>query len=897
MTNGQASLYTDWFDKGLGSGTAIVILNDGSHYTLRKMQGSIQVYASQSSTGSLHIRQIEKLSLWTFEIDSIPRLILSGPTFNNSWQIETGQAGQVSRMRFLLTYPELTQQEPVIMAEDAAFSPREIMQGQLNWTPGQNGEFPYTQFELSLALQFDHRVVGRIVSLHFISPKLFILDGNQNKSTVNADMEATAKKLHLRFIKTPSRPYNSDDTKELPSDEDLKKNYLLKWLNGVNNVWNRYGGVWVDIKPVLVSPPKEYNYKFKKAEEEPHPSTNIKPLKDMRDEVFTKKVVDEDDTTLDVFLINTLPDSFGGGQGFGVGVPDLSTAFIVLQVDGNSKENCNLLAHELGHVIGLQHPDYFCPNESFWRGAEGSVMESSGVGNPNPGDNPPQNLYAWRHLIDPGGNRINKMIEDSNPPKASSPPTPEKWYLWISEDPLPDFYDDCDKKKRDKVYPPPIPAPIPYPKILYILFRLSEYQVYKPVHICLYHYFDRLDPLLEHYLLPFPDDEDGDANQTQRRTCSYTWEGGSKQPPGDHVIYAVIVGQNTPTDLKGWTKNPQPEDKSKLENWADTYPHQNYVKRYEFTIQPEIFIASAQGDKSVSKSLIPSTPEVEALSETLTADAIKVESPPEIPITTPPQKKPDYILNCDVSAAQENDWTAARAIEEGVLDIHSDLPDGLDLRRKWWKIENQKETGACVGFATTAVLRWHFTKAGKMKPYQRLSARFIWMAAKETDELIDFATTFLESEGAASIKPALKIAKKFGCVPAKNLPIKGGLSKLTRGEFYSLAGEKKIAGYYNLDRDNIEIWRRWLALRGPIIVRLQVDDTWFNPPEGGHLQTYLPSEEKDKGHAVCLVGYNHPEKFFIVRNSWGTGWGDNGFAYASYEYATAAFTEAYGVVL
>jgi C1A family cysteine protease len=34
-----------------------------------------------------------------------------------------------------------------------------------------------------------------------------------------------------------------------------------------------------------------------------------------------------------------------------------------------------------------------------------------------------------------------------------------------------------------------------------------------------------------------------------------------------------------------------------------------------------------------------------------------------------------------------------------------------------------------------------------------------------------------------------------------------------------------------------------------------------------------------------------------VRNSWGTNWGDGGFAYASYEYAKTAFTESYGIFI
>jgi C1A family cysteine protease len=43
------------------------------------------------------------------------------------------------------------------------------------------------------------------------------------------------------------------------------------------------------------------------------------------------------------------------------------------------------------------------------------------------------------------------------------------------------------------------------------------------------------------------------------------------------------------------------------------------------------------------------------------------------------------------------------------------------------------------------------------------------------------------------------------------------------------------------------------------------------------------------------VGYTSTG--FVIRNSWGTGWGDKGFAYASNAYAKKAFTEAFGVTV
>lgn len=43
-------------------------------------------------------------------------------------------------------------------------------------------------------------------------------------------------------------------------------------------------------------------------------------------------------------------------------------------------------------------------------------------------------------------------------------------------------------------------------------------------------------------------------------------------------------------------------------------------------------------------------------------------------------------------------------------------------------------------------------------------------------------------------------------------------------------------------------------------------------------------EECIGGHAVCCSGYDDSKQCFIMRNSWGTGWGDKGYFYLPYAY-------------
>lgn len=257
-------------------------------------------------------------------------------------------------------------------------------------------------------------------------------------------------------------------------------------------------------------------------------------------------------------------------------------------------------------------------------------------------------------------------------------------------------------------------------------------------------------------------------------------------------------------------------------------------------------------------------------------------------------------LNIVPSKRKQDDWTLRKAILKKEFKIPEVIPAAVDLREDWWKPGNQLLTGSCVGWSLAdGVLRWHYVKNKKLNRDEKPSVRFIWMASKEMDEFSDNPTTFVDDAG-TSLKTALDVARKFGCVKDNVLPFRNNaLYEGKEQDIVDLAAKLKIKSYYNLMKQSIkhhrlEVFRMWLASNGPILTCLDVDKSWDNLGATGHLKTYRPYKNPG-GHAVCIVGYT-PD-YFIIRNSWGKGWGDNGFAYASDKYMMKAFTEAYGVVM
>jgi hypothetical protein len=127
------------------------------------------------------------------------------------------------------------------------------------------------------------------------------------------------------------------------------------------------------------------------------------------------------------------------------------------------------------------------------------------------------------------------------------------------------------------------------------------------------------------------------------------------------------------------------------------------------------------------------------------------------------------ICNLVPSRGTGTDWTFYDAVGAGVLAAQKP-PAAVDLRADWWDVADQDRTGSSVGWAAgDGVMRHQLVTAGRLRRDEHVSARYVWMAAKESDRSTGCPGTFIE-ESPTSLKAAVDVCRRYGVVTADLLP-------------------------------------------------------------------------------------------------------------------------------
>lgn len=219
-----------------------------------------------------------------------------------------------------------------------------------------------------------------------------------------------------------------------------------------------------------------------------------------------------------------------------------------------------------------------------------------------------------------------------------------------------------------------------------------------------------------------------------------------------------------------------------------------------------------------------------------------------------------------------------------VYDVHPSVKNGsikvIDMRDHCPPIFNQGKLGSCTANAICANYEFIFMKEhGLTKNNADIFSRlFVYWNERELENSTD-------KDSGASLRDGILSIHTNGVPLEQYWPY--DISKFAEkpDEKAYIAALKHVSiKYARLDRD-INQLKQCLAEGNPFVFGFAVYES-FECEDIAKTGIMSVPTEKEKllgGHAVMAVGVDENKKCFIVQNSWGDTWGDNGFFYMPYD--------------
>ena len=122
---------------------------------------------------------------------------------------------------------------------------------------------------------------------------------------------------------------------------------------------------------------------------------------------------------------------------------------------------------------------------------------------------------------------------------------------------------------------------------------------------------------------------------------------------------------------------------------------------------------------------------------------------------------------------------------------------------------------------------------------------------------------------------AFKYVIENGQCSDESYPYTSGISK-TGGTCQTCSSLAKVTSCYDVE-PNDQISLKGAVSQQPVAIAIEADTAYFQSYSSGILDS--PSCGTSLDHGVLIVGYgqDNGQKYWLVKNSWGTTWGDNGY--------------------
>ncbi|CAF3675368.1 unnamed protein product [Rotaria socialis] len=214
---------------------------------------------------------------------------------------------------------------------------------------------------------------------------------------------------------------------------------------------------------------------------------------------------------------------------------------------------------------------------------------------------------------------------------------------------------------------------------------------------------------------------------------------------------------------------------------------------------------------------------------------------------------------------------------------NKELPSSVDLRQLMTPVVSQGDFNSCVANALAG--SYEFLIMKNTKKALNISRLFIYYNGQK----IDNPNAYKLEDIGTYLSSAVIGLKRFGCCKEEMFPhTSANLNKRPPEHCFIEAAKYKIKEALVVAVDLNEM-RGCLAEGYPFAFGLETFQSFLRAGKnGGRVEMpnlYYEKQNQQHGwHAMLAVGYSDLSRCFIVRNSWGKSWGDNGYCYIPYEY-------------
>lgn len=203
------------------------------------------------------------------------------------------------------------------------------------------------------------------------------------------------------------------------------------------------------------------------------------------------------------------------------------------------------------------------------------------------------------------------------------------------------------------------------------------------------------------------------------------------------------------------------------------------------------------------------------------------------------------------------------------------LPASVDLRPQCPPVVDQGDLNGCVGNAIAAAVQFDQMKQGIAA--WAVSRLFIYYNARVIEDSI-------ASDNGCQIRDGIKSIGQQGICSEDEWPYDvTQFATAPSAQAVRDASDNTAINYQAITR-SLDQLKGCLAEGRPFVFGFSVYSSFDAIGADGMMPMPSTSEDLEGGHAVVAVGYSDELQRVIVRNSWGTSFGDNGHFYMPYAY-------------